>query len=787
MEGYDMNKRLVSLILLTALLLQYIPAKAQTSTDWLEAYRQPGETMITLFQSLKYNGQVYQIHYFTTGDPGITDSYFIARASPDFFRQQHVTALLISSSGKVVTDEDVIEQVLLRYRAAHYLYVEQVEPSFYDPAGVAKEMKRFTNLPVFLQFWERLVLNNLFKTRDEEYAEALRGILSTQLEMPSDLQMAVDESVKRTQRNALIGDAIEAVLVSNEALSNSRRVRRNAKDWQIAFEWWRKTTEQGRSYVELADKRIEFFNALDLYVLGTKLIWITNLQKDRSLELGMFVDHTSGEDAFDTDMLQAYFRVSAEVDNAWLQRGQIILDFAGETGVNLVERLGPEALAKLLVSKKGSILGISRYAWAHAISLVSIGYLVGDFLFGINDTYHNFQIGVRTDEIRQKFQSWRTALIRQTRIQSVPIFDGELANQYRSAYLLEAYASARVYRLYADGVEASARSGIIDPIKKLFGQEYSKAGDGLRQIGMKIETDAEETLGYPSFLDEAQRLSRNRIFLVSLTVDNLSLEFAKEGKADFWNSVSAGYAGQALWTLNESESFVNSGRWELVLKDSGRYLVQAYIPAPTEDLMKPYSTSVKYLVTHAQGKSEIIVNQANKNGKWIDLGIYEFTQQQKAIISLDDQTGEPQGNTLVVFDAVRFIPETRMVELLEGEPFNLEHTWWEYQTQIDDWWEEISTTIEQAVGQWWEEQQEKIQNSFDEWWQEQQDKIQDIFNQWWEDFQRRLTQWFEQQLIEWLNQCLSGVFLPLGALTAVWISRNRKKSIVNKGCSLRSE
>src|SRR5688500_15347235 len=109
----DMNKQLLSLITLISLLVQYLPVKAQSNTDWMESYLQPGEKSITLAQSINYEGQVYQIHYFTTSDLRTSDSNFIGRASPEYFRNHQITALFVSSNGGVILDEVLIEQVLL--------------------------------------------------------------------------------------------------------------------------------------------------------------------------------------------------------------------------------------------------------------------------------------------------------------------------------------------------------------------------------------------------------------------------------------------------------------------------------------------------------------------------------------------------------------------------------------------------------------------------------------------------------------------------------------------------
>ena len=98
-------------------------------------------------------------------------------------------------------------------------------------------------------------------------------------------------------------------------------------------------------------------------------------------------------------------------------------------------------------------------------------------------------------------------------------------------------------------------------------------------------------------------------------------------------------------------------------------------------------------------------------------------------------------------------------------------SWEEQKQKIAD----TINTWKQDLKAWWEEQQKKITDALKKWWEEQQKKIKDALNQWWQDFQRRLAKWFEQQLIEWLNQCCASAFLPVGVLTGVWISRRRKK------------
>jgi pimeloyl-ACP methyl ester carboxylesterase len=97
------------------------------------------------------------------------------------------------------------------------------------------------------------------------------------------------------------------------------------------------------------------------------------------------------------------------------------------------------------------------------------------------------------------------------------------------------------------------------------------------------------------------------------------------------------------------------------------------------------------------------------------------------------------------------------------------------------WWQDWQEKIAEAWDQLWEEIQRQIDKLLSQWWQEIQNKLDELwknFEKWleqlWKDFQKQLIEWLEEQLREWLNQCLPSAFLPLGALAVVWISRRRR-------------
>ena len=72
------------------------------------------------------------------------------------------------------------------------------------------------------------------------------------------------------------------------------------KEIREAFNGWQRYTEQGRSYIDTGQGRIEFANGLEVLGLGVRMIWLTDLQQDRSKWLSAYVQNFHrGEAALD--------------------------------------------------------------------------------------------------------------------------------------------------------------------------------------------------------------------------------------------------------------------------------------------------------------------------------------------------------------------------------------------------------------------------------------------------------------------------------------------------------
>jgi hypothetical protein len=228
--------------------------------------------------------------------------------------------------------------------------------------------------------------------------------------------------------------------------------------------------------------------------------------------------------------------------------------------------------------------------------------------------------------------------------------------------MLESLAASRMYRYYADGVFATIREGWTSYLIPINWYNWWKDDDWhgaateLRQMGIQVESEAEQTIGHPVFLDTAIQMITIRQVQIKMTVDDSSSRFKRSGQVDYWQEASGGFAGQHTWTLNENNRTVNSAQWTPLLEQPGIYQVEAYIPQPSTKLEKPYTSSAKYIISHLGLHEEVRNRQSTANGTWLNLGMFYFEGGGNEFVELVDETRESSGTTVVVYDAVRWTP-----------------------------------------------------------------------------------------------------------------------------------
>lgn len=664
----------VSLVLIWGLLMQVVPTPRTTASsisgqpdDILQNYIFPGENVYTLHPGLEYKGMQYQIHYFTTGNYSLTESKFIVFFNDvSFLERNAITGMLITKNGGIVDNDEELRNVLSLYRSAYYLYESHGPESLgYVDDNFVDEMRTLANITQFT------TLN--FTDKSDAAAEALRLMLSSRLETPGELQDFGESIARSAETGQTVVDLIDMEL-TNTRFSNIRDVRQAGMALRESFIDWRVLPNDGKK-VSLAGKTINLSNGLKLISLGAQLMWLHDMQKDRSDWLLHYQKFATDESALDQYQAEAAGVVSREIENEWQQREDIIRLFVRDQVIDWVQDKAIETLinewARWSFRAKGT--RIVGHAVAGLLSDVVIGITVSNLLYGLDDVNECFWLGIRLDDFRRKFREGRLSLEAQTGRQSMLFYDGELSEDYRSAYMMESLAGARMLSAYADGVDATVRDNLVsflNPIKWFKGKEWQDAANELRTLSVKAEQEAEDTIGHPKFVEPALESIYRRLGQVRLLVDDANPRFIKSGPSGNWQQMENGYGGSSTWTFNDQTTSTNVGRWQPAAIEEGLYQIETYIPSPVGPELPPYSTSATYTLFHFRKPIAIKRNMQQKKGGWLDLGVHYLEGTGEEYVELSDLTSEQSGNSILVFDALRLTPKNILWTDYQADPEN---------------------------------------------------------------------------------------------------------------------
>jgi len=118
-------------------------------------------------------------------------------------------------------------------------------------------------------------------------------------------------------------------------------------------------------------------------------------------------------------------------------------------------------------------------------------------------------------------------------------------------------------------------------------------------------------------------------------------------QTEVWNQAPGGFQGNALWVTASVRQATYWGEWRPAIPTAGLWEVWVYIPKNNAT-----TTYARYQIIHLDGHTEIPVNQAANNGKWENLGAYQFAPG-KGYVRLTNLTGEITAAPLQIgFDAV---------------------------------------------------------------------------------------------------------------------------------------
>lgn len=493
-----------------------------------------GPNQVTLVPPLRLAGSTYLVTYEAGGSYRDADARLLVFSAAEL-KERDVRQLVITRGGRAVRDRDELERVLTAYQAAVYLYRFGPDTSLGSiPDDFVDTLHRVTNNPFFLK---QIVAAQL-KGRELETADAFLAILTPQV--ASDPARDFGEAMVTGLRNGKRGwDAADDALALAKVTGNPT-VRTVYKDATDAFGDWTQLGDAVEPTLDIGTGiELELVNGLDLVRLGLEVFFVAPLSAERADWLRTYADsHPSGAGAFDTAQRRAGALAASEAHDINLHRHEIVREFAREELVDISAGAGRQVISRAFMdwttARSGEAVANHALAWASAAGL---GLTLGGLLYGLDDVYDNFRVAERCNEIREHVYVARLDLQNAVRTPSSKAFyNGELAEAYRQAYMLEALSAAQAHRSYADGVAATYNKGWLEklnPLSWLKGREWSAAVDELRTLAANEERQAEDAIGHPA----------NLAFLVSLAADTspeLPLPTPdEEGRTDVDRAISA--------------------------------------------------------------------------------------------------------------------------------------------------------------------------------------------------------------------------------------------------------
>ncbi|MBX2997570.1 MAG: SUMF1/EgtB/PvdO family nonheme iron enzyme [Caldilineaceae bacterium] len=467
----------------------------------------PGERLVTLEPPLLYNGKRYRISYLTTGTLQRRDAEFFHLASPSFFADQEIRGLVVTSDGRAVTGDDLLRQIFQRYHAAYHLYVEP-PPDLLPLLG--EELETVLGNPLLMAMSPARFLTS---ARNQN-AAALRAMLSVWNGEDGTLRILDDALADANDAETAL--EVLAAIIEEQYGTNQALIALHA-DLKLAYESSQETVAWGGA-------------GLTLLRLVGELLLLSQHQQARAGWLQTYVDSfPSGVGGLNRDQLRATATVLAEAEEEYQQRLNLVVDFARLEGTKALvqggSRLTQQAAADLiagLAAKYGTSL--SAQAVASLLSAVSVGLTVNSLLYGTDDLVANFQLARRSEDLRATFGAAAADVQRQAS-QRADVYDGDLAERYRIALLLDALAAVSAYHAYADGVAASGRiPNLLTLINTLRGEDWQAATEGLHRVADNAERTLLTDLDNPAMLDAAVTLALARTRPQSATDGDLLVE-----------------------------------------------------------------------------------------------------------------------------------------------------------------------------------------------------------------------------------------------------------------------
>lgn len=199
---------------------------------------------------------------------------------------------------------------------------------------------------------------------------------------------------------------------------------------------------------------------------------------------------------------------------------------------------------------------------------------------------------------------------------------------------------------YVGGGTAWSDFQYLDPwdlshVDRRVGDAWVKAGNGLRLF--KKPTGGGGGGGNSQlFVSESSEVGEGQV------------GFHRYGPSNWWSrSTAYGEGGHMFYTKNNdvAHGISNMADWKPLIGESRNYEVFVYIP-------RQYGTTTcaRYEIYHANGRTDVQLNQLNYSDVWVSLGTYRFNQGSSGTLRLIDVTSEGHLRKFIAFDAAKWEP-----------------------------------------------------------------------------------------------------------------------------------
>ena len=438
----------------------------------VQQYAEVGERIVTIEPPLEDGGVLYRVSYLTTGDIQRRDAEFFHLVSERFIEEQDITGLIITADGRVVRDPEIAQRVLQLYHAAYHLYVEpplELVPEF------GSDLDEILRNPLFLA----MEVEQLFGTRRGRITEALRVIL-TDRQASDQLEPVYHEAIQAVPRRG--EDAIDAVkTIVADSYASNKALGRMSEDLNAVY--------------SKLDTSLKWGDAgLNLLRLVSEFLFLTHLQQERAGWLAKYVEaFPEGEGSLDRDEIRAVTTVLDEVDNATQQRINIAVIFGKEWLVEVGKDRITQAAANVMAE------GVARYGTeisartvASSLSALSAGLTINGILYGSDALVANFRLAENAEGLRSVFRDGRLSLQERATLETANkrklVYSGDLADAFRTAYLLETLAATTSQHSYADGIAATYQlPNPLELINWLRGEDWREDVDELHQRADEVK------------------------------------------------------------------------------------------------------------------------------------------------------------------------------------------------------------------------------------------------------------------------------------------------------------